>query len=160
MNIIKANKVYKQNIFKRNFKHFDKNNFILDLLDINWEHNLKINQGNVNFSFDALLKTVNNLLDQHAPMQKLSKKDSDLHFKPWLTPGILKSIQIRNKLHKNLIKTKNSTLKETLESSFKNYRNIITTLTKQSKKNYFQIFFTENTNNIKKHGKELITSSN
>ena len=140
----------KQNISKRNFKNFDKENFILDLLDINWDITLKTNQGNVNFSFDALLKTTNDLLDQYAPIQKLSKKDSDLHFKPWLTPGILNSIQIRNKLYKKLIKTKNSILKTTLEASFKNYRNIITTLTKQSKKSHFQKFFADNTNNIKK----------
>ena len=74
----------KQKIFKRNFKNFDKENFILSLLDINWGKTLKINQNNVNFSFEALLKTINNLLDEYAPIQKLSKKDSDLHFKPWL----------------------------------------------------------------------------
>ena len=59
----------KQNISKRNFKNFDKENFILDLLDINWDITLKTNQGNVNFSFDALLKTTNDLLDQYAPIQ-------------------------------------------------------------------------------------------
>ena len=90
------------------------------------------------------------IVDEYAPIQKLSKKDSDLHFKPWLTPGILKSIQIRKKLHKKLIKTKNTTAKTILESSFKIYRNIIANLTRQSKKNHFQNYFAENTNNIKK----------
>ena len=50
-----------------------------------------------------------------------------------------------------MIKTKNETVKSTLVSSFKNYRNIITTLTRQSKKNHLQNFFAKNTNNIKKN---------
>ena len=146
----KQKKTKNINITKRNFKNFDKENFILDLLAIDWDETLNLNKKNVNHSFDSLFNNINKLLNIYAPYKKITKKEHDLQLNPWLTPGILNSIRIRDSLLKKLIKTKNQAKKLEIHNSYKLYRNTIVTLIRQSKTNHFQKFFSDNTNNIKK----------
>ena len=79
-------------------------------------------------------------------MHPITKKEHDLPLNPWSTPGILNSIRIRDRLLKKLIKTKNQ--------KFITHINYIETQLSQSKTNHFQKLFSDNTNNIKKQGKE------
>ena len=44
------------NLTKRNYKNFDKENFILDLLAIDWEQTLELNKKSVNHSFNNFFK--------------------------------------------------------------------------------------------------------
>ena len=57
-----------------------------------------------------------------------------MQLKPWLTPGILNSIKIRDRLFVKFKNAKDKERKLTLHASFKTYRNTIVDLLRQSKK--------------------------
>ena len=59
-------------------------NFQRDLENITWDRALKINKNQINQSFDRFF----NVLDAHAPLKKLTKKEVKLHLKPRLLNGI------------------------------------------------------------------------
>ena len=70
---------------------------------------------------------------------------------------ILKSITIKNKLHKKYLKSKNCGIKNLLFIKFKKYRNSISNLQKFCKKKYYTNFFSHNNvKNTWKGIKELI----
>ena len=62
----------------------------------------------------------------------------------WFT----KSIMIKNKLFGKFTRSTNSIIKEKLHNDYKSYRNMISTLLKQSKKNYYDKYF-KDINNMK-----------
>ena len=69
-------------------------------------------QNKPNIGFENFMLIINNLLDKHAPFKKQAKRKEKLRFKPWITKGILTSIKQRGKVHKEMIKTKNSQTKQ------------------------------------------------
>ena len=87
----------------------------------------------------------------HAPIKILSKKASKTKLKPWLTEGILKSINVKRSLLKKYDRSKNNSFL----TKYRQYRHLLKKLIKKSKKNYYKIFFSENANNIKKTWKQL-----
>ena len=92
---------------------------------------------------------INNLLDKHAPFKKQAKRKEKLRFKPWITKGILTSIKQRDKIHKEVIKAKNSQTKQLKLSLYKKYRNIIVDLLKKSKESHYRKYFEDNKRNCK-----------
>ena len=60
-----------------------------------------------------------------------------------------KSISIKNSIFKKYINKKDPHIKEELHQKYKNYRNIIATLMKKSKQNYFTKYFESNIKNLK-----------
>ena len=94
------------------------------------------------------LKILNKFLDKYAPLKTLSKSKLKTFSKPWITQGILKSIKIKNNLYKKLCKTKNNQNKAALNLKFKQYRNLIKTLTRRSKNDYYYHFFETNKKKI------------
>ena len=77
----------KTNNYCRNFKRFDPKVFLQDLQNINWHTALKLDEENVDNSFDRFFQTIETLLDTYSPMEKLSRKK--LMLKPWLTKRII-----------------------------------------------------------------------
>jgi len=91
-----------------------------------------------------------------APFKKLSKKEIELKQKPWLTSGILKSMKTRDNLYKKFMLAKDPLRKQNLFRDFKTKRNLITSLVRSSKSEYYKKFFSEHCKNAKKkHGKEF-----
>jgi len=71
--------------------------FLLDLISTDW--NEKINHNDVETKMELLIKTTNDLINKHTPMKKVkSKNKNKKKLKPWITKGILKSIDHKNKL--------------------------------------------------------------
>jgi len=101
-------------------------------------------------SFDFFYKKTEKLLDEMAPMKKLSKKEIGLKQSPWITFGLLTSMKDRDYLYRMHINEKNRDEKARYHSLFKNKRNRIISLLRTSKKQYFAQFFEENQTNIKK----------
>ena len=89
------------------------------------------------------------------PWRKLSRKELRIQAKPWLTAGILNSIQRRDKLLGKCIEAKDPTRKVTLRPEYKALRNRITYIIDASKKTHYQHFFAEHCNNIKKTWKGI-----
>ena len=80
----------------------------------------------------------------------MTKNELRLEQRPWITRGILQSMRKRDNLFKSMAREKDFVLKLEISKSYKLYCNMIVTLLKQSKKNYYSSYFTENQNNVKK----------
>ena len=151
--------------FKRDTKNFDRENFFLDLLDIDWNEVIEIDKRDPNYSFMKYYSTINNLIDKYMPLIEMTQKEIQLQSKPWINKDILKMINDREKLYKLFIKAKNPTLKEELHTKYKELRNKIRESTRVSQKKYLQDFFAKNIKNIKNTWKGIksvirINSSN
>ena len=58
------------------------------------------------------------------------------------------SIGNKNKIYNKFCKAKAQKRKDLLHQQFKNYRNILSNLTKKSKENYYKEYFEENKKNL------------
>ena len=59
------------------------------------------------------------------------------------------SIKIKNKLYKSFCKEKDPHKKENYEKQFKTYRNLISTLLRETKESYYKQYFSDNKKNLK-----------
>ena len=92
--------------YKRNYKEINKEKFEQDLEHINWVEALKVNDKNVGTSLGNFLQIINSLLEKHAPLKQITKKEIKTKTKPWITTGILTLIRNKNKIYKNFAKLK------------------------------------------------------
>ena len=135
--------------YSRNFRDFDKRKFSNELSKIDWSSIVTNNLG-TNNSYQLFYDKIINLLDEMAPYRKLTKKEIRLDQRPWITKGILVSMRKRDDLFKRMAREKNPTLKLEIDFSYKKYRNMLTILLKQNKKNNFSVYILDNYNNTKK----------
>ena len=138
----------KSNIYERDWPKFDQENFILDYFSVDWEDLVKINELNADNSTKIYLDKINILVDTYAPLKKINKDKLKFKSKPWITPGLQKSIFVKNKLLTNFINKKDPILKEEFHTNYKKYRYLLSTLMKKSKQAYDK-YFEKNWNNIK-----------
>ena len=66
-----------------------------------WAVLLQIDQQNVNFSMDYFLSNMNSILDTQVLLKNVNKYKLKFKTKPWITPGLQKSISIENNALKN-----------------------------------------------------------
>ena len=135
--------------YKRDIKNFDRENFLLDLLDIDWLERIDLRREDPNFSFQQFYNAINSLIDKYMPLRQMTKKEIKLQSKPWLTKQILDAIRERDSVYKRFVKAKDSDLKTELCNQYKTLRNKVNDDIRDSKKIYFQNFFVKNANNIK-----------
>lgn len=138
------------NLFRHNFKNFNDALFDFELENKDWKSILEIDKKDIDISFNNYMLTFSNLLQQHAPLKKLSNKEIKTLKKPWITTGILKSINKKNEIHRKSVKAKNPIRKEELHELYKTYKNSITKLTRRSKANYYCQFFEDNKKKLNK----------
>ena len=139
----------KTNIFERDRSKFNHEEFILDYFSVDWPHTLKLQNNNIDASFQKIFDSMNNILDKHALFKKITKYKLKFRTKPWISPELQKSIFIKNKIFKNYIEKNDITQKNELHNKYKIYRNLISTLMKRSKQNYYSKYFESNLTNIK-----------
>ena len=88
----------KQNaLYKRRHTDDNINIFKSNLSKTNWQ-NILVN-GNANDDYDAFVKKFNDLYDECIPLKKCTSKHKRDPRSPWITKGILKSINTKNKLY-------------------------------------------------------------
>ena len=126
----------------------DKESFMTDLAAT--DINAIVIDNDAEKSLDNLLYIINKLLDKYAPLKKMTKKEFKQTRKPWITNGILRSIQRKNKLFSRYIKCKDEQTKTNLHEEYKALRNRINTLIYFSKKDYYSKYFNQYSDNIKK----------
>ena len=126
-----------KNVIKRDFSRFNEEEFLDDIKTIHFNIQLELQKEDVNKSTNKFLKIIENKLDQHAPFKKVSIRKLRESSKPWITKGIFRSIQIKNKLCKKLGRTKNNVIRLRLEKQHKNFKNMLVNLTRKSKELYF-----------------------
>ena len=130
-------------IKRRNMKNFNTGNFQADLLLVLRE---LYNSNNAETAFLFFHKKFLAIVNKHAPFQILTRKQFELERKPWITKGILTSTRVKAKLFRLFKRTK----KHEHYKKFKMYRDIINSLLRKSKKQFYKKYFEEHTSNIKK----------
>ena len=89
----------------------------------------------------------------HFPLVQLSRKEKCK--KPWITQGLLKSINHKNKLYCIYIKHTN----EANRKKYIDYKNVLTNLVRNNKKSYYEDVFKNTQRDIRKtwsHINELL----
>ena len=124
----------KQNLYKRDSKNFDRENFLLDYLAIDWEESLEVGKNDTNHSLSNFMLKMTNLLDKYMPVKKVSQKEFKRKFKPWISQNILHKIDCKNKLFKKYVKIKNADQKQRIFHEYKLAKNEITSMTREAKK--------------------------
>ena len=130
----------------RDMKNFDDEKYLHDLEEIKNIDLMKYE--NVNDMYNAFHDKYVEIIDKNAPYKTLSKKESKLKSKPWITKSILQSIKIRDKYQKKYIRKQENFWYE----RYRYYRNKINMLIRKSKKNYLRKFFQKNFKTLKKDG--------
>ena len=148
-NILSNPSTQKCTYHERDWSKFKQENFILDYFEKDWTDLLQIDQQNVNLSMESFLNNINSILDVHAPLKKVNKYRLKFKTKPWITPALQKSIFNKNNLLKKFITVKDPQVKERYHKENKDYRNMLSTILKQSKTNYYNHYFEINWNSIK-----------
>ena len=143
------NPATKSNIFERSRENFNQAEFVMDYFDKGRSNILNLKHGNVNASIENFVNNMNDLPDKHAPFKKISKYKLKFKAKPWITAALQKSISIKNALFKRYIKVKSPVKKNEVHQQYKYYRNLLSTLMKKSKQNYYEQFFKNNLNNLR-----------
>ncbi|MCH2405870.1 MAG: reverse transcriptase family protein, partial [Nitrosopumilus sp.] len=136
-------------IYIRDFKNYDRENFLLDLLATDWPSALKLHKNDPNLAFEGLQVTIDTLVDKYLPIRKMTKKEVKLKQKPWITNEILRLMKERDKLYKKFIKAKNEVIKASYHKKYKSLRNQIVTLCRLSKKDHYQRLFSDNSDNLR-----------
>ena len=148
LNIFEKKQKIKTVKYGRSYKHFNHDEFKNELNAIDWK--VLFCNKNCDDSFSIFYKTIDELLDEMAPVRRLSKKEINLLTRPWITNGILKSIKDRDRTHKSYLKENNGDKKKEIYQLYKTKRNLIKILIRQSKRDYYVQFFEENKSDIKK----------
>ena len=70
--------------------------------------------------FEIFLHLFNNTLDKHAPFKQVNLEEQKEALKPWVGTGIKKSVKVRGKLYKEMVKEKDRVAHEEKEKSLRN----------------------------------------
>ena len=131
---------------RRNFRNFNHNEFFEELNSINWD-NVRNDNEDIDKNVSLFLEKIDSLLNVMAPLKKQTKREQRLEKRPWITKGLLKSMKIRDSLYKDLTKKNNNPIeKRNISICYKKYRNLIITLLRRSKENYYKSYFEKNKN--------------
>ena len=145
---VKEKAIPEINLYKRDIRNFNKDEFSRDVSDMDWENMVKLKDQDVNSATQNLYQGVTYLLDELAPCHKISKQVYKLRFKPWINREILDQIKERDKLLKHFIKEKNDDLKLDTRNRYKLLRNRITSMKRVSIFKYFDDYFDKNKRKI------------
>ena len=122
----------------------------LDIENLNAQLDHNINS-DPNLNYTKMTDILQKLKDKIMP-RKFIKFNKRKHKKqPWITTGIIKSINEKDKMYKMLIKlSPNSIAYQDLKINLQTYKQIIRRSIKEAKRHYFQTFFLRYNNNTKK----------
>ena len=146
--------VPKINLFKRDFSNFNKNVFKQPVNNFDWNLIVNIDQKDPNLSINNFYNSITYILDEFAPLQKVTKKEYKLKFKPWISREILKQCKERDNILKSISKEDDPEKRLNLYATYKSLRNEITKKKRERVKlNIFQDFLKKIEINRQKYGK-------
>ena len=113
--------------------------FLIQLRECNIMEKLNLdNNANPNNNFEHFMELFMKLKQQYLPKRVVRFNRKKHKIKPWLTTGILNSINSKDKLYKTLVQTpKDSPIYSDLLSNFKVYKNIIRRSTVPAKEMFY-----------------------
>lgn len=130
-----------QNNKTRKFIDYDKINEKLLQIDFS----LLYNSTDANVATNYFINTLNTIILENTSLKVVPHRKRLR--KLWMTPGLLRCLRNRDKLHKKVKKYPNN---EVLQLTFKRYRNYCTSLLKSAKSNYDRAQIKNAQNNNKK----------
>ena len=136
--------------FRRNWSKLDKDAFKDKFEKVDWNRLLDIEKGDVESTFNSFLSSFSSLYDKHVPLKQLTRRQTDLLLKPWITEGIVTSMTIRDNYFRDYLNTSSPDLKSFLHGKYKFYCDRIVSLIRLSKKLHYSRYFLENSNNLRK----------
>lgn len=113
----------------KNRTYTDYNAIRSDIQQIDFSPVLRSND--VNFSTNFLVSHVTSIISKHTSTQRIPRTKRNI--KPWITPGIIRCIRNRDKLHKQLKSNPNNII---IKMTYSRYRNFINKLLKKLKRAY------------------------
>ena len=123
----------------RDMTQFDQVKF-LECLDWKLGPLFEASTTPVNELFEVFPATFAETVNQFAPKRKATRKEKKLGLKPWITRGLLKSIQTKNKLFRQLQKNCDNSV---LHNKYKIYRNTLIRALTMAKCSYHHLFLSE-----------------
>uniref|UniRef100_A0A8C6MEW6 Reverse transcriptase domain-containing protein n=1 Tax=Nothobranchius furzeri TaxID=105023 RepID=A0A8C6MEW6_NOTFU len=116
--------------------------FCNDLLKENWSG---VYVKDVNVAYDTFLKTYKSLYNKNCPVVVCRKK-INMNVEPWLTKGLLKSCKRKNKLYRDFVRYRT----KATEMKYKIYKNKLTSLIRQAKKDHYNLRLKESIGDMKR----------
>ena len=132
-------------VYKRDYFKFNQAFLISEIQTVDWQI-VFTSDTDPSCMFDCFYSKISQIVDKHIPIKQLSRRELKFKSKPWITSAIKRSIKVKNNFYKKFLKTKSSYY----HSKFKYYRNKINHLLKLSKRKYYNQYFLENSNDIKR----------
>lgn len=105
----------------------------------------------VNSDYNQFVNKFNELYDECIPLKKTKANRKTKPLQPWISKGLLKSINVKNMLYKKYLTTPND---DNLRK-FKTYRNKLNTLIRKCKREYYHKKFESTKNNIRQTWKTI-----
>ena len=96
-------------LFKRDYSKLDSEALTSEVGNVNWSEVLGVESGatDVKTVFQNFDDRITEIINNHAPIHKLSRKEIKSLSKPWVTPGIKTSIRNKEKFYKRVIDSLN-----------------------------------------------------
>ena len=98
---------------------------------------------------------MNSILDSNAPFKRFNKYKFRFKTRPWITSALQKSFPPKSSLFNKIINSKDLQAKEHHHIKYKTNRNMLSTLMKKTKMNYYNHYFKTNWDNIKNTWKDI-----
>ncbi len=154
IDIFDATKQKNPTKFGRNWRIFNKNEFENELRTCSWT-DVTSPEITTNTGFNNFYHKIEKLLDEMAPIKRLTKREIGLKQRPWIDHDIMTLMFERDKLHKEFCTEKHNALRDEKYKLYKEKRNMVTSKIRKAKKDNFNSFFEENINNIKETWKGI-----
>ena len=90
-----SNRLGKTVISKQDSSKFDQIKFKTEYMDIDCNSTFEQHNSDPDACFDFFNRKMKDLLDRHVPTVKLTKKQAKTKLMPWITSGILKSLNVK-----------------------------------------------------------------
>ena len=132
--------------------HHSIQNFLTKFQDFNLQNKLDMSENaDSNENFNLFMQTFSTLKEKYLPKRRVKFNKRKHRKNPWLTQGLLNSINAKDKLYKLLLQTPtDSPNYQQLKTNVKTYRNIIRRTIIHAKRDYYRKTFNQFSDNIRK----------
>jgi len=135
------------------FKRFHNDNnisrFKEKLSNVNW--NEILDNENADDDYNKFVEHFQCLYDECIPLKQCTNKSKVTPRSPWISKGLLNSINTKNKLYKHYLRSPT----DSNHQKFKTFRNKLHSLIRKSKRNYYYTKFENVKNNIRQTWKAI-----
>ena len=131
--------------FYRDYKSFNKDEYIRDLSEIDWHEKLRELGNNLHQATKNIIDTLEEVTRTHAPIKEVPRSKLKQIDKPWITNGILKSIKVKQRMYRSHFFS-NDVRKV---AQYKQYANKLNKIEAISKTKYYNNQFEKYKTNLK-----------